>query len=108
MTHTKAQNLKSPVTTTGKLKYSHDQRIYIMRDIVPVAETKSLDQNSFKFEPITIDGETTNLKAFGGMTGSYQRPQQKVIAVGMIKMGPKTLFVNVLSIFQSEKKDLNS
>ena len=96
MTHNQAQNLKSPVTTTGKLKYSHDQRIYIMRDIISLAETKSSNNNSFKFEPITIDGETTNLKAFGGMTGSHQKPHQKFVAVGMIKMGPKTLFVNVL------------
>ncbi len=88
-----AQNLRGPVTTTIKLRYNPDHHVYILREVIPIpppdAKTLSLQSNQFKFEPIRLPGEV----AVGGLAGG--RPTEKVVAVGMIKVGRKSLFVVV-------------
>jgi hypothetical protein len=83
--------LRAPVTTTSRLKMSPEHRVYIIRDIKfvrPPAKTRPYDlQTKFKFEPITLEEpkKTTN----------DHLPREKVIAIGLLKVGPKNLYVNV-------------
>lgn len=72
----KAQDLRGPVTTTAKLKYDRNHRVYIMREEIPIS---------------TPYNEGSGSKASGGLAGDTV----KVVAVGMIKVGEKNLYMVV-------------
>ena len=67
----KAQELRGPVTTTAKLKYDRNHRVYIMRDIVSISSHP--DQGKYLSAGIS----------------------QKIVAVGLIKVGEKNLYMIV-------------
>jgi hypothetical protein len=85
-----AQKLRGPVTTTIKLRYNPEHHVYILREIIPNPPMDPrLQSHQFKFEPLRLPGEF----AIGGLAGDHQ--SEKVVAVGMIKVGRKSLFVVV-------------
>lgn len=87
-----AQNLRGPVTTTAKLRYNAGHRVYIMKEVIPIhPKSHHKMAESFKFEAIPLPGEPA---AVGGLAG--EEPSEQTLAVGMIKVGTKSLFVTVM------------
>jgi len=69
-----------------------------MREVIPIQpEIKRrnvLDPNyihEFKFEPIQVED------CVGGLVGAKVLPKEKIVAIGLLKVGNKNLFVNVNS-----------
>jgi hypothetical protein len=93
ITSAKAQSLKKPITSLVMLRYlilyswhHPEQRVYIMREFNDKAE---FAQHSLKFKELIIH----DAEGIEGYRNLINLNKYKV--VGMIKVGPKKLFLNV-------------
>ncbi|KAI9199396.1 touch receptor neuron protein Mec-17-domain-containing protein [Polychytrium aggregatum] len=78
-----AQGLRAPVTTLTKFHQSTHQRLYIMKEDPPPEPRRWEEDGGLMDSGVSI----------GGLDYSTSGPNHGSVIVGMLKVGPKNLFV---------------